>query len=41
LSIEIIDDFFRQKVIHSQFNQDPFAQKTHQIGGLQVDQINL
>jgi hypothetical protein len=41
LSVEIIEDFFNEKVIHSLFVFGDFHQETRQIGGFLIDQINL
>jgi hypothetical protein len=41
LSVEIIEEKNRQKVIHSQFISHCFNSETRQFGGTQVAQINM
>jgi hypothetical protein len=41
LSVEIIDDFFSEKVIHSQFILPCSNPETRQFGRTQVVQINI
>jgi len=41
LSVEIIEEKNREKVIHSQFISPCFSRETHHFGGTQVVQINI
>jgi hypothetical protein len=41
LSVEIIEEKNREKVIHSQFISACFHPETHHFGGTQVVQINI
>jgi hypothetical protein len=41
LSVEIIEEKNREKVIHSQFISPCYHPETQQIGGTQVVQINI
>jgi hypothetical protein len=41
MSIEIIEEKNREKVIHSQFISPCYSPETRQFGGTQVAQINI